>query len=208
MRPAIAIFVAACASTAPHPPTGGPRGLRASEHLDEAKRHDEQARQRTAWPDRMGSDGQPYIPWVRAWDTGVEHERLASLHRSRASALHAAYDEACGTRSPEEIAISPIQRYATGGWNTTTGVILYLTPTAGGPERLMAELKCHRAWMMLGPAGMDDCPLDLPDLLIDARGDREGITLSIMTRDPDMVGELQRRVAHDLESHARNASPR
>jgi len=49
---------------------------------------------------------------------------------------------------------------------------------------------------------MDDCPLDLPDIMLDARGDREGITVSIAVRDPKLVPELQRRTAHDLEAAA------
>jgi len=61
-------------------------------------------------------------------------------------------------------------------------------------------MKCHRAAMMLAPSGMEDCPLDLPNVVLDARGDTDGITVSITVRDPKLVPELQRRAAHDLEA--------
>jgi hypothetical protein len=37
---------------------------------------------------------------------------------------------------------------------------------------------------------------------LDARGDTNGITVSIVVRDPKLVTELQRRAAHDLEAAA------
>jgi hypothetical protein len=205
MRSISLIVLSACATAAPPPPKGGPRGLRASEHLDVAREHDGLA-QRRVWPDVMtsgpDSPNAPNVPWFRSWDSAVEHERAADVHRSKAADLHAAYDRACGTRPLEEVSVSPLERYAIGGWNTTTGVILYLAP-ATGPDRLLADLDCHRAWMMLAPANMDDCPLDLPGLALDARGDAEGITVSIVIRDPRLVDELHRRAAVQLESAAR-----
>jgi hypothetical protein len=54
--------------------------------------------------------------------------------------------------------------------------------------------------MMLAPATtMDDCPLDLPGLLVDARGDGGGITLVITVENRTLVPELQRRIAKELE---------
>ncbi|MCX5746007.1 MAG: hypothetical protein NT062_26310, partial [Proteobacteria bacterium] len=128
-----------------------------------------------------------------------DHERLATIHRSEAAALHAAFDEACGTREASEISISPLQRYGISGSNTERGVVIYLDPKAGSPDHLLLDMRCHRAWMMLSPTKMEDCPLDLPGIQIDARGDAEGIAVSITVQDPTLVGELQRRAAHDLE---------
>ena len=85
-------------------------------------------------------------------------------------------------------------------FNTSTGEIMYLTPEAGPPERLLADLRCHRAWMMLRPENMATCPLDLPGLKVDVRGDKEGITLSIVVENPKLVDELPRRAAHELEA--------
>lgn len=182
-------------------PKGGPRGLRASEHLEVARVHHDAAQSASQWRDPRSIESSfTSAPWTRSWDAGAEHERLAALHRSRAAALHAAYEEACGSRSVEEISVSPLQRYGIGSWNTSGGVILYLSPDAGSPDRLLADIKCHRAWMMLAAGGMDDCPLDLPGIQLDARGDASGITLSIVIRDPKLVEELHRRAAHDLET--------
>jgi hypothetical protein len=98
--------------------------------------------------------------------------------------------------------MSPLQRYGVGGSNSATGVVLYLSPAAGPADHLLADIKCHRAWMMLGPSAMDDCPLDLPGIVIDARGDVDGITVSIAIRDTKLIEELQRRAARDLETAA------
>ena len=196
------VLLAACATTSTVSPSGGPRGLRASEHLDVAHRHDELARQRQV--DRASFDAPDAngVVWLRTWDPSADHERLAAVHRSEAAQLHAEYDEACGSRPIEEVSISPLSRYAVGAWPTSAGVIFYLDPSAGGPDKLLAEMKCHRAWMMLAPSGMEDCPLDLPGLVLDARGDGEGITVSLVVRDAKLVEELHRRAAHELEVSA------
>jgi hypothetical protein len=174
--------------------------LRASEHLDAARQHDENARTSAMWPDAYGVRTAYSIPWARSWNAGQEDERLASIHRSKAAQLQAAYEEACGDRPLELVSKSPLDRYGVGGWNTGTGVIMYLSADAGMPDEIMAAMKCHRAWMMLAPAGMEDCPLDLPGINVDAHGDREGITISIVVRDPSLVEELHRRAAHELEA--------
>jgi hypothetical protein len=205
----ITVFLAACATTTTtSTPKGGPRGLRASEHREVAAQHDEQARERSTWPDRSMVAGagpdtrdQPIaMPWYRSWDTAAEHERLASFHRSKAAELEAAYAEACGEKPGAEVTVSPLARYGLGGWPTANTVIVYLSPSVGTADQLLAALKCHRAFMMLAPADMDDCPLDLPGLQVDARGDTDGITVSLSVKDPALIPELKRRTAHDLEA--------
>jgi hypothetical protein len=204
MRTFAIVLLSACASTTAPTIKGGPRGPHADEHLTLARDQDALAREDGHWPDTMTSPAGPaYIPWTRTWDSAADHERLAAVHRSKASELHAAYEQACGDRPPEQVAVSPLQRWGVSGWNTQAGVILYLRPSAGTPERLLADLKCHRAWMMLSDAGMDDCPLDLPAITLDVRGDDESITVLIGVRDPTLVDELHRRAAHDLEAGAR-----
>jgi hypothetical protein len=193
------LLVAACASAPAPAPRGGPRGLRASEHLELARQHDDMAREQVAVPPSFDSRDEKGVVWMRAWDPSAEHERIAAAHRTEAAALQAEYDEACGARSGDEVSVSPLQRYAVGGWPTSTGIIMYLSADAGTPDKLLADLRCHRAWMMLAPAGMDECPLDLPGIVLDARGDREGVTLSIVIKNPKLVDELHRRAAHDLE---------
>lgn len=201
MRSLAVLLLTACATVSPAP-KGGPRGLRASQHLEAAHRHEELATQAHVQPPpasyEVGSS-----PWIRSWDTAAEHERLAAIHRSKAGELYAAYEEACGDRPIAEVAVSPLQRHAIGGWDTAAGVILYLSPSAGGPDELLAAMKCHRAWMMLEPTDMDDCPLDLPGIQLDARGDHNVITVSIVVRDPKLVDELHRRAGHELETAMR-----
>jgi hypothetical protein len=176
--------------------------LRASEHLNLADQHGETAHQQAMRPATSASPDTIGLPWLRAWDTSAEHERLADVHRSKAAELQAEYEQACGSRPLEKVSVSPLQRYGIGGWPTTTGIIIYLDPSAGSPDKLLADMKCHRAWMMLAPSGMDDCPLDLPGIVLDARGDTDGITVSIVVHDPKLVDELHRRAAHDLETGA------
>jgi hypothetical protein len=202
MRTSPILLLAACATTSAPRTSTAPRGLRADEHLVAARQHDELAR-RVA-PPPVYSPGVPGAPWFFSWDTSAEHQRMAATHRSNALALEAAYEEACGDRPHAQVSSSPLA-HALGIWNTSAGVVVYLPADAGPPERLLADLKCHRAWMMLEPAlGMEECPLDLPGLLLDARGDRESITLSIVSRDLGLVDELHRRAARELELSLRH----
>ncbi len=202
MRLMIATLVLSSCAAAPTPAASpGPRGLHANEHLDAARTQDDMATQSTRLPDDSGPGGMG-LHWVRAWDTGAEHDRLARIHRGKAAQLEAAYAEACGDRPLDVVSISPLQRFAIGGWNTAMGVSLFLSSTAGDPDRLLADLKCHRAWMMLAPAGMETCPLDLPGLVLEAKSDIDGISVALTVRDPKLVPELQRRAAHDLEMGA------
>jgi hypothetical protein len=191
MRTVVFLVISACATTPPSP-KGGPRGLRASEHMDEAHSHDELARHRFAGHEDDG-------PWAGHWDTGTENEQAAAVHRSHAAALRAAYAHACKGRTPAEASLSPLDRHGTGGSVTTNAVVFYVDASAGSADRVLADLECHRAWMMLAPEADDIDPLDLPDLAIDATGDLDGITVSLIARDPDIVPELHRRAKLLLE---------
>jgi hypothetical protein len=86
--------------------------------------------------------------------------------------------------------------------NLEDGVRVFLHPDAGQPEALLRALRCHRAWMMLGDRGMEDCPLDLAGIHVVAQGDPTGISVDITVHDPNLVPELQRRAAKDLEMAA------
>jgi len=206
MRTTLAIvLLAACGAAPPRAQPPGSRGMRASEHLAAAEQQDDLARQRTTWPDTRGDatgrTDQLLVgsPWRWTWDADGDHERLAQTHRAVAAEIHDEYQTACGTRPAAEVAISPIERYGVGGSATSDGVTLYLSPEAGPSGRLLADIRCHRAWMMLAPADMDTCPLDLAGIVVDASGDANGITLTLRVRDRALVPELQKRAAHELE---------
>jgi hypothetical protein len=205
---AVALVVAACGPAAtPAPEHPGSRGLRASEHLELAHQHEQRAAELARWPERrrsdLGAHDDPSIGlWYRGW-VPEEELRSAAVHRSEAAALQAAYHDACEGMAADTIAISPLQRHGLGGIPTPEGVTLLLAAEAGPPDRLLAEMRCHRAWMMLSGTGMDACPLDLAGIRIEAYGDTTGITVEISIDDDKLVPELQRRASADLEAAAR-----
>lgn len=208
-RSILLCLVAACGSSsiAEQP---GPRGLRADQHLNIASRENERAEDLTRWPDtRPGVDGVNPTQqlaagsWIGTWDTVSEHRRLAQIHRSAAAEIEATYEEACGDTAAAVASVSPLERYGVGGSAVPGGTLVLLSPDAGPPERLLSAMRCHRAWMMLGRTDMQDCPLDLPGLQVSARGDANGIELTLTVTDPKLVDELRRRAAHDLEAAQR-----
>jgi hypothetical protein len=212
----LCLLLTACATTAAQD-RPGLRGPRSDQHLATASREDERAEQLTRWPDmRPGSDGtnvdqqRAAGTWFGTWDTAADHHRLAQVHRAAAAGLEAEYDQACGDTGGEVAAISPLQRYGIAATPIDDGFVVLLSPSAGPPDRLLAAMRCHRAWMMLDRADMDDCPLDLAGLRVSARGDADGVELTVTVSDPALVPELQRRAARDLEiaQHPRSADPR
>jgi len=206
-------LVAACAAPIANEKPG-PRGLRADQHLSIAAREREHAEELTHWPDtRPGADGSSVDQkraagiWFGTWDTASEHGRAAQFHRSAAAQLESEYEQACGESPAEVSSVSPLERYAVGGGPTDDGMVVLLSGDAGPPSRLLAAMRCHRAWMMLGRSDMDDCPLDLPGVQVSAKGDENGIELTLTVRDPSLVPELRRRAAHELEAaHDRRGS--
>jgi hypothetical protein len=200
------LILAACASSPPaqHP---GSRGPRASEHLSAAAQHTEEAEHLARWPDRLAGSAEAPVDkggWYRAWDTVADELRMARHHQTAATQILAEYDEACGQRSHAEVSVSPLERYAVGGEPTERGATVFLSVEAGSPDQLMADMRCHRAWMMIGRTNMESCPLDLAGLRVAAHGDSGGITVEMTVDDLRLVAELQRRVAHDLESSAQH----
>jgi hypothetical protein len=217
LRALTAIALAACGATPPpRAPSPGSRGLRADQHLDAAREHERRAQELARWPEtRTGGAGAFDDPrgglWYRRWDTSEDEARLAASHHSAAAELQARYEEACGETPADRVSVSPLQRHGVGGTNQPDGVLIFLRPDAGRPDALLEEIRCHRAWMMLGEAGMEDCPLDLAGIRVVAHGDPNGISVEITVSDPRLVPELQRRAARDLESAAarrRETEPR
>jgi hypothetical protein len=208
MRPTVlASFVAAAVACAPSQPadrtTTSSRGLRMDGHLSAARDHDARAAELARWPERQqdpaGFDDPASGLWYRAFDT-VRHERqLATVHRTAAAQIQSEYQAACADVDSASISISPLQRFGIGGMPTERGVVFVLSREAGPGARLLAEMRCHRAWMMLGESGMEDCPLDLKGIRIKTYGDETGISVEVESTDPRLVPELQRRAARELE---------
>jgi len=178
-----------------------------------ASREEDRANQLTHWPDmRPGPEeanpAQQLVTggWFGTWDTVAEHRRLADLHRGAAVQLEAEYEQACGDTPGAIASVSPLQRYGIGGSPIEGGTVVLLSLEAGPPDKLLAAMRCHRAWMMLGRTEMDDCPLDLPGLRVEAHGDANGVELTLTVTDPALVDELRRRAAHDLEAAQRGRS--
>lgn len=206
------LLLAACAGPTTTGEKVGPRGLRADQHLAIDHRETARADELTHWPDHpKGLETSEVAPrfgaWLGGWDTTEDHRRLAMIHRSAAAELESEYQQACGETPTNFASISPIQRFGVGGSPIAGGTLVLLAPEAGPPDKLLAAMRCHRAWMMLGKSNMDDCPLDLPGLHVDARGDEHGIELSVTVSNPALVDELRRRAAHDLEAAQRPRKP-
>jgi hypothetical protein len=182
--------------------------------MEAARQQDDVSRVASEYPDgiirpdpagRVTPDQPVNVPWGWSWDAQADWERLAAIHRGEAGEIDAAFNEACAGRSLTQISVSPLSRYGVGGTKTPDGVVMYLSPEAGPPERLLADVRCHRAWMMLAPRNdMESCPLDLAGVHVDATGDSTGVTVTITVSDRALVAELQRRAAHDLETGTAN----
>jgi hypothetical protein len=201
-RSILLVLATACAtSSAPTTPKTS-RGLRADDHLDAAREHARRADELRRWPEPQRVNGFTDTStglWYRTWDTAEDHAQLAATHHGKAAQLHADYDEACAGIAPERVRVSPLVRFGEGSMTTSDGVVIFLRAEVT-PAQLLAEVRCHRAWMMLGDAGMETCPLDLPGVRVVAHGDATGISVEIRVADPTLVPELQRRAARDLES--------
>jgi hypothetical protein len=141
--------------------------------------------------------------WNRSWDALEERERLTRIGANDAIGLEAEYARVCGPSWPPTINGSPLTRYRTGGRNTSTSAIVYLSPLAGAPDSLLDDIRCHFVGMLLSPFGLDDSAFDLPGLHIDARGDKLGIALVLTVRDPSLIYELHRRVNREATETVR-----
>jgi hypothetical protein len=213
MRALSLIAIAGCSFTPSPEPTGAasPRGLRADQHLERAEDQSELARDRSVWPTptTMTPGETDIMPRIVPGPLrpSVQHEDAARVHRGAAAGLYAAYQAACGDRPAAEVSVSPLERFQIGGYKTERGVIVLLDRKAGRAREVVSRVECYRAWLMLETRERED-PLDIPDLHVDARDDREGVTVSLTPADPEWIPELQRRVTVQLEARARTARDR
>jgi len=209
MRSLFGLTLLTACATSSSGGNGGPRGPRADDHIAAAAREDERSNELTRWPETRPSEpglANMQVVWLGTWDTTAEHHRRAEAHRSAAVQIEVEYEQACGDTPAAVASISPLQRYGIGGSATTDGALVILSPEAGPPNRLLAEMRCHRAWMMLGRSDMQDCPLDLPGLHVSAHGDATQIELTLTVENASLIPELQRRAAHDLEAAGKHSA--
>ncbi|MFN0250208.1 MAG: hypothetical protein ACKV2T_25210 [Kofleriaceae bacterium] len=200
----ILLGIAACgsASTSPTPSAPASREMRASEHKAAAMLHAARAAELARISDALGE--QP-IKWkddpkTGLWFRSLSEERQADAHLAIAAQLETDFRERCGDLPRELVEVSPLQRFSTGGMPKPNGVIVFLEPAAGPPERLLRELRCHQAWMKLGEAPAAECALEIVGIDLTAYGDATGISVEIATQDPASVAELQRRTQHVIET--------
>jgi hypothetical protein len=137
-------------------------------------------------------------PWSFRWDAGAERDRLPR----DAAGLEAEYARFCGPSSPPKLTGSPLLRYRETSYNTSSGVVIVLSPLAGTRDSLLAELRCHQVGLVMSEPA-DGSPFDVPGLVIDAVGDRYGISLTLTVRDPADLPDLQRRIERGVEDAQR-----
>jgi len=203
------IGMTACGSTGPSPTAPAPRELRASEHRAAASLHAARAAELARVSDGLGA--QP-IKWkgdlkTTLWFRSLNEERKADAHLASAALLEADFHERCGDLPRDVVSVSPLQRFSTGGMPKADGMIVFLEPAAGPPERLLQELRCHQAWMKLGEAPSDECPLEMVGIDLIAYGDATGISVEIAAQGPGSVAELQRRAQHVIETGRHGQTP-
>lgn len=180
MRVLALAIVMACGPVSPEP-VQGPRAIRTSEHVKDARKRDEIARTRSTWPATEKSAA-PMTPFLTTWEPDADEEAAA-----------------CGRTVVEKPSGSPLTRHRVGGWNTEDGVVVLLGAVAGPAHRLLADLRCYRAWLMAGKGVEKDAPLALPGLVVELRGDQDGITMTLTPTDTALVPELQRRTRRQIE---------
>ncbi len=197
----------ACGGAAPPPPEA-PRDPHATEHREAAEAHAARAAELARLTDALGGPTDRIEDAVNGlWMRSLAEERAASEHVAEAERIEHDAAVACEGMTDEQKRRSPIQRFAIAWLPKPEGIVVLLPTSAGAPDQLVAELRCHRAWMQLGQAPGDQCPLDLGGVDLVVYGDRHGISVELTPRDHAQVPELQRRTEYVI-AHGQHARPR
>jgi len=197
----VLVLGVACASQ--RSPGTRPGDMTAREHLAQAQAHGRRASTTYA---RSVHHGAPYYwssawyPWYYYWDPALDHLDLADGHAKAAATLEADYEASCLLVARGLEAISPMELYATGSAPLDNGVVVHLMAAAGPPDMLLAELRCHRAWLRLAPRpGAADNVLMLDGLLIVVHATSEVVEVMFTVGDRALVPELRRRTQATVE---------
>jgi len=179
--------------------------MTAAEHRGEARRHDRQGADAPYYRgaywggayrgghNSYGYSGH-YYPWAYYWDAGSAHYGIAQEHEDAAVILERRYRAACGLVDPNVAPVSPFARLVKRIEPIGNGVVVRLAPEAGPPDMLLAEIQCHSAWLQLAPrteAARDISALKGLEYMVRTEGD--SITVTITSRDPQLLAELRRR---------------
>lgn len=198
--PAACVVLVACAST--RPSAVKPESMTASEHLAQAREHSEAARSEArTYPAPYSSSS---YPWYYYWNPGEDHRALAAAHRDAADELRLSYEAACASVPRDRAASSPLDRYSRSMHAMAKGVVFHLHGDAGAPEAVLAELRCHRAWLMLEhTASQRDNPLLVPGIVFVVHAGGDGIEVMIGVDDLAQLPELTRRAQLTIERRPR-----
>lgn len=185
------LLLAATAACAGPRATGAgtrPDDMTAEQHRTSARRHDEIGRQGPYLR------GRAWAPWTYSWDPATEHLAERDAHLAAAVTLDTRYREACSDVPVGAESGSPLSGRAISATPIDGGVLLLLDPAAGPPDQVLAEIRCHRAWLVLEDRpGLVDDVVALDHVRYAAQVRDETIELRITTTSRDDLEELRRR---------------
>ena len=182
-----------------------PDDMTAAEHQAAAREHSEMV-SGSPYHHPMGSYSSGSYPWYY-WSPDDEHRALAQAHRDSAEQLKLQYEAACAGLSDRAAAASPLETSMVDTSPIEGGIAFHLVESAGPPDRLVAELRCHRAWLKLAPsAGAADDPLQLDGVTWLARGGNAGVEVLALASADSVRAELARRAAI-VSERVRSAPP-
>jgi hypothetical protein len=167
-----------------------PDDMTADEHRVSARRHDEIGRQGPYLR------GRAWAPWTYSWDPATEHLAERDAHLAAAETLETRYRKACADVPVGAESGSPLSGRAISASPIDGGVLLLLDPAAGPPDQVLAEIRCHRAWLVLEDRpGLADDVVALDHVRYSAQVRDEAIELRVTARSKDQVEELRRRAS-------------
>lgn len=191
LAPAMVLAVtAACAGPRATGAGTRPDDMTADEHRASARRHDEIGRQGPYLR------GRAWAPWTYSWDPATEHLAERDAHVVAAETIETRYRQACADVPVDVESRSPLSGRAVSASPIDDGVLLVLDPAAGPPDQVLAEIRCHRAWLVLEDRSeLSGDVVALDHVRYSAQVRDETIELRITTASSDEVEELRRRAS-------------
>lgn len=197
-----------------------PDDMTAREHRDASSRHEREGlrapyvrgsyfnRGLSSYGPHGSSWSNNWYPWSYSWNSGADHLEESDDHLAAAETLEKRYRDACALVSHDAESGSPLDRFAVAAEPLPSGVRVRATREAGPPDLMLAELRCHHAWLSieLRPGSENDVSsLAGVDYRVEAAQDEVIVTLT--ASDPATVAELQRRATLAVERASKEATP-